>query len=194
MKCITGWTTVGLAPTNRKTSRAVLFAVLLSAYCAMPTLASYREYGTNRVTFPQWPKGLKDLVNSPARYAGHSLNGCSEFEFHVAPTALNQFIENYASIRGFQHHIYLIPDGEPLKTDCRLELQVLDHGETTATLKVMISQTNQLNDLKVPASVTFEYMPALFPKAAASAEDTRRAGDSENEIKAFVEKHPSRSP
>ncbi len=80
MKCTTGWTTVGIALKNRKTSRAVLFAVLLSAYCAMPTLASYREYGINRVTFPQWPKGLKDLVNSPARYAGHSLNGCSENE------------------------------------------------------------------------------------------------------------------
>ncbi len=173
---------------------SILLAIVFTAFCAIPALASYREYGTNRVASPRWPIGLEDLVNHPARFAGHSLNGSSEFEFHADTATLNQFVEKYASIHGVQHHVYLIASDEPLDTVRHFELQVLDHGETTATLKVIIGQKNQLEDLTVPPSVSVAGMPTLMQKSGTSAEDSRRREDLEYEIKAFVEKHRPRSP
>lgn len=77
----------------------VLLAVLASSV-TLWGLASTYPNGQAVTAQPEWPAGLADLVNSPARVGGYFVNACDYFTFAGDADALNAFLDKFAKLQG----------------------------------------------------------------------------------------------
>ena len=58
---------------------------------------------------PQWPTGVKELVNREDRISGFWLNQFDSYNFVGHTTALNGFLEQYAKVRDTPLKVLLHP-------------------------------------------------------------------------------------
>src|SRR6266446_5364551 len=129
-----------------KSNANILIGLLLCAACGFNARASNREHGTNLISSTKWPARLVEIVDSPSRVAGHSLNWTSEFQFKSDVETLNKLLEQYASVPEIAHHVYLLSAVHPLPHEADFELQILDYGDLSVSFKIFTGGKVQLRD------------------------------------------------
>lgn len=143
------------------------------------------EYGTNVTSQPEWPAELNKLVNHPARYAGYSMLGHSEFSYRGEVKILNELLAIYGGVPLPELIVYLTPEFE---TDHPLQLQVLNRAkQVRAYVTVSIGSMAKLEELKIPKSVSVEAIPPAGVRVKPNGEvDDAEQKRVMGEIEAFV--------
>jgi hypothetical protein len=164
-------------------------ALCLALALMAPTLAwgLGADLPSTAVTNGKWPKGLAELVNTPARVHGYFVNAADVLFFAGDAPALNAFLTKYAQLPNTKFKVILHPGKPEVKSpwdeqpreivaDWKLYAAPYDEaglrpqaGEFVTRVDVWLGGAVKWDELRMPANVPVE----SFDQVARVAPSTR---------------------
>ncbi len=154
-----------------KTRLLPLFFALILGLLATPVWALVTYHKRERLGCSGWSEGLTALINHPARVSGQigPLGPTARFHYSGDAAVLNQILTQYAAVGGQARVLYLEADAAPAVEGFAdhephdFDLSVNQSGDGFIHLYTL--GRIRLEDLKIPAGVSVEALPAASEPA-----------------------------
>lgn len=136
-------------------AKYTILAVAVASLAAVTADAALYRFGRETQKSPLWTGILDEIVNSPARVAGESTLGKTDFFFDGDIKAANELIAIY--FQAERPHAYIsIGTGEH-----RAKLQIQHVGDRGSYLTVYVRDEKELAALDLPPKLAVEAMPPI---------------------------------